>query len=441
MTHGASEYSLIDGNDTNEMSFGMTGMLTQSRHDELIDEADRVYPFYWQNSGYRIVADQAQGSHLTDVQGRTYVDYLVGSGPLLLGHSHPAVTEAVKKQLDRGTTYMLYTESLLELTNEVSRAVPCAGSTVRFCNTGSEATMYAMRLARAYTNKKKILKFAGSLHGMSDFALTPNHGIPDALNDFIVVAPFNDIEATAELVEKHKDDLAGVIAEPMHRTIPPKDGFLTALRELTHQYEIPLIFDEVVTGFRLAYGGAQEYYGVVPDLCAQGKGLSGGYPLAAVMGRDEIMNHLYPGRSERTIQASGTMSGNPLCVAAALATLGELRKPGTYEKLYADGNRIKTHLATSFAEVGIPVQVTGEAPAFDVFFTGQPINNSADYLNNDRELQQVFAESLFKSGVIKAAQKFFISLSLEEEDLQLTEAAITKAAKDVAAAAHGRQAG
>jgi glutamate-1-semialdehyde 2,1-aminomutase len=235
------------------------------------------------------VVKRAQGSHLWDVSGREYIDYLLGSGPMFLGHGHPAVTRAVTEQLASGSTYFLVNEPAIALADEVCRAVPC-GEQIRFTSTGQEATFFALRAARAFRKRDKILKFEGGYHGSHDYALmsqTPKSpkafpapmpdsgGIPHAIQDQVLVAPYNDLATVEALIAEHGHELAAVIVEPFQRLIPPLPGFLAGLRAITHRQQIPLIFDEVVTGFRFAYGGAQEYYGVTPDLAAYGKIIGG----------------------------------------------------------------------------------------------------------------------------------------------------------------------
>ena len=261
-----------------------------ARESALLDLARKYLPGGVRNATtspeYAMVIKEGRGARIWDVSGNAYIDYLLGSGPLLLGHAHPSVVAAVRDHLERGSTYLMVNEPAILLAEAIVQAVPCAEK-VCFHSTGSEATLFAMRLARAYRKRDTMLKFEGAFHGMSDYALMSNQwtrtlqdypssvpnsmGIPRAVAGTVLTAPFNDIDTSTAIIEKYHDDLAGIIVEPMQRTIPPLPGFLAALRQAATHYDIPLIFDEVVTGFRLAYGGAQEYYGVVPDLCALGK--------------------------------------------------------------------------------------------------------------------------------------------------------------------------
>ena len=386
-----------------------------------------------------LVVREARGSRIVDWSGNEYIDYLLGSGPMLLGHAHPAVVAAVRGQLERGSTYLLANEPAIELAEEIANAVPCAEMAC-FNGTGSESTFFAMRLARAYRRRDRILKFEGAFHCMSDYALMSNQwtaaprdyprpvpnsaGIPRAIECEVLVAPFNDIETTAALIEAHHDELAGVIVEPLQRTIAPRPGFLAGLREATTRFGIPLIFDEVVTGFRLAFGGAQEYYGVVPDLCALGKSISGGHPISVLCGRAEIMKLVDPAAAARAesghVAQTGTFSGNPISAVAALATLAELRKPGVYGRLFATGRILMTALQRLLDDAGIPARVTGEPPAFEVWFTEREITDFRSTLAADRAMHARFTALLLERGVLKAHEKFFVSTAHDDEDVRLT---------------------
>ncbi|MGH7321593.1 MAG: aspartate aminotransferase family protein [Candidatus Rokuibacteriota bacterium] len=382
------------------------------------------------------VVRRAQGSKLYDASGREYIDYLLGSGPMILGHAHPAVVAAVREQLEKGTTYFLVNEPIVELAEELCRAVPC-GDLVRFTSSGSEATFFALRLCRAYRKRDKILKFEGGYHGSHDYALmsstprspkafpaaTPDSaGIPHVLENEVLVAPYNDLATAEALLAAHADELAGVIIEPFQRVIRPGNGFLPGLRTLTRRYEIPLVFDEVVTGFRFAYGGAQEYYSVVPDLATYGKIIGGGFPLAAVCGREAIMRSLDPGLegTPEFVSQVGTLNGNPVAAVAGLATLAELRKPGAYARLHRIGALIRDGLADRIRRAGLPGQVVGEPPLFDVVFTDRPIHDYRDTLAGDRALLRAFNAECLRRGVLKGAQKFYVSLAHREEDVSRT---------------------
>lgn len=397
-----------------------------------------------------ILVRRARGARLWDESGNEYVDHLLGSGSIVLGHAHPAVNAAVREALDRGSSYLLACDLAVRLAEEIVDAVPCA-ERVSFHSSGSEATFFAMRLARAFTGRDRILKFEGGFHGMSDYALQSTQwtarpggaprpapdsaGIPAAVAGTVVTAPFNDLERTGEIIERFSENLAAVIVEPMQRTIPPRPGFLAGLRDLCRRHGILLIFDEIVTGFRLAYGGAQERYGVVPDLCAVGKTLSAGFPLSAVCGRADVMALADPSITprERHVKLTGTYSGNPVSCAAALATLAELRRPGVYQRLETSGRRLMEGMTAVFADAGIAVQITGEPAAFEVWFTDREILDLAAMRTADVSRQSRFAALLFDQGVLKGHEKFFVSLAHGEEELERTLAAAAEAARELAA--------
>jgi glutamate-1-semialdehyde 2,1-aminomutase len=403
---------------------------------------------YYAPEDLQFVIKEARGAHLYDFSGREYLDYLLGSGPMVLGHAHPAVVEAVRAQLDRGTTYFQLSEPAVALAEEICRAMPCAEQ-LRYTSSGSEATFFALRVARAFRRRDKILKFEGGFHGTHDYSLmsvgpkapkafpapTPDSaGIPHAVSDDVLIAPFNDLAETEAIIAAHHESLAAVIMEPFQRLIIPDKGFLAGVREVTRRYGLPLIFDEIVTGFRFAYGGAQEYYGVVPDLAAVGKIIGGGFPLAAVVGREEIMRHLAPSMegTGEFVQQAGTLNGNPVAAAAGLATLAELRKPGAYDRLFATGNRVKTALAEAAKRAGFQAQVAGEAPVFEIYFTERPITDYRATLTADRALHAAFSRALLEQGVVKAAQKIYVSLAHTEEDIRRTVQSFTAAFEAVA---------
>ncbi|MBI1737300.1 MAG: aspartate aminotransferase family protein [Candidatus Rokubacteria bacterium] len=389
----------------------------------------------------------AKGARLWDVSGREYIDYLLGSGPMFIGHGHPAVVRAVTEQLEHGTTYFLVNEPAIRLADEICRAVPC-GEQVRFTSTGSEATFFALRAARAFRQRDKIMKFEGGYHGSHDYALmsqTPKSpkafpaampdsgGIPHAIEGEVLVAPYNDLATFEALLAVHADSLAAVIVEPFQRVIAPREGFLPGVRKLTQRYGIPLIFDEVVTGFRFAYGGAQEHYGVTPDLATYGKIVGGGFPLAAVAGRTDLMKGFDPrldGTAEYVSQV-GTLNGNPVAAAAGLATLAELRQPGAYDRVRKIGTALKDGLAGLVKSLGITAQVVGHPTCFDIFFTDTPIVDYRATLTNDRAKLAKFNEECLKRGVLKGATKIYVSCAHTEADVERTLAVFKTALEAV----------
>jgi glutamate-1-semialdehyde 2,1-aminomutase len=386
------------------------------------------------------VVERAAGARIVDVRGRTYLDYVMGSGPLLLGHAHPALVRAVQEQVARGSTYFWLSEPSIRLAEAVVGAVPCAEQ-VRFVSTGTEGTMFACRMARAFTRREKILKFEGGWHGFHDYAMVGNWrlpseapypspppdlgGIPAGALASVLVAPFNDLATTREIVTRHADDLAAIIVEPLQRAVRPRPGFLAGLRDLAHRAGALLVFDEVVTGFRLAYGGAQEHYGVLPDLAVYGKALTCGFSLAAIAGRADVMATADPARKGSLDYAglSGTLSGNALACAAGVATLGELRRPGVYPRLHALGERLRLGMEKRAAVVGIPLRALGDGPLAQVFFVGP----EAD-LTSERGLRAADARQATRFGLeclrrglfVIPGSKLYLSLAHTDADVDWT---------------------
>jgi len=412
---------------------------------KLIETAKRVLPGgTFGNLPAEVIIREGRGGRVWDESGNEYVDFLLGSGPMFLGHAHPEVTEAVQAQLKGGTTFFANNRHGIDLAAAIVDAVPCA-ERVRFVCSGTEADLYAMRAARAYRRRDKILKFEGGYHGMSDYALmslaprNPGNfpraipdspGIPKSVADEMLVAAFNDIDMVESLIREHAHELAGVIVEPFQRILPPKAGFLQALRRITQQHEIPLIFDEVVTGFRFAYGGAQEYYGVTPDLCTLGKIVGGGFALAAIAGKAEIMKHFDPltmGDGDFLFQI-GTLSGNPVAAIAGLASLEVLKRPGAYEQVFKTGRTLMDALREILTKAGIKATVVGEPPLFDVVFTDKPVKDYRDTLKGDKTLLGRFNKLLRERGIMKGESKYYVSLAHTQADIDHTIQAWSDAA-------------
>jgi glutamate-1-semialdehyde 2,1-aminomutase len=422
------------------------------REAALLATARRLLPSGVRNpstaDAYAMVVREARGARIIDESGNEYVDYLLGSGPLLLGHAHPAVVAAVQAQVEHGSNYLMVNEPAIRLAEAIVELVPCAEA-VTFHSTGSEAVFFALRLARAFRGRDTILKFEGAYHGMGDDVLmstqwtldppplpTPrpsSSGIPASAAGHVLVAPFNDIATTTALIERHHDALAAVVVEPLQRTIPPAPGFLAELRRITAHYGIVLVFDEIVTGFRLALGGAQEYYGVTPDLCALGKSISGGHPLGVVCGRREIVERADPARREHgdTVLLTGTFSGNPISAAAGLACIAELRRPGVYADLAAVGTRLRSALQGMLDDARIPAQVTGEPSVFQPWFTTVPVVDHRSTLAADRARAAAFTDRLLDAGVVKAHEKLFLSTVHGEEEIARTLAAFAFAVESM----------
>ncbi|MEM9354797.1 MAG: aminotransferase class III-fold pyridoxal phosphate-dependent enzyme [Pseudomonadota bacterium] len=418
--------------------------------EDWVSRAQKVLPAGgFGNFDPNYVIREGQGIYVWDENGKKYIDYLIGSGPMVLGHGHPEVLEVVQEQVAKGMTFFANNARGIELAEEICTAVPCAEH-VRFVSTGGEADMYAIRLARAHTGRDKILKFEGGYHGMSaeslmslapevlanfPMAVPDSAGIPESIRDNMLIAPFNDADFMRQLIAEYADQIAAVIVEPLQRLIPPAPGFLEALREETEKHGIVLIFDEVVTGFRFAYGGAQEQYGVVPDLCTLGKIIGGGFPLAAIAGSEAIMAHFDKakvGKEGFTFQV-GTLSGNPVASAAGLKTLEILRRPGQYETFKSNGQFIMDSLNRHLSGAGIDHQVVGDPTLFDVVFSPQAVTDYRGVMRGNADIAKVFNQKLRDEGIFKSDSKWYPSIALSQEDLEVTDAAIATAAAHVAA--------
>ncbi|MBR0654903.1 aspartate aminotransferase family protein [Plastoroseomonas arctica] len=412
----------------------------------LAEIANRVLPAgSFGNMADRTIIREGRAGRVWDTDRREYVDFLLGSGPMLVGHAHPEVNAAVIAQVARGSTFFANNEPGIRLAAEIVDAVPCAEQ-VRFASTGTEADAYAMRLARAFSGKPRILKFEGGYHGMSDYglmslwparpgnaeqAMPDSAGIPESVQAEMLVAPFNDLPAAEQIIHAHRDELGGVIVEPMQRLIPPLPGFLQGLRAITAEYGIPLIFDEVVTGFRLSYGGGQAYYGVTPDICTLGKVIGGGYPLSAIAGREDIMAHFDRAKvgAAGFMPQIGTLSGNPIAAAAGLATLAILKRPGAYQRIFATGRSLMAELEKALVNAGLPALILGEPVMFDALFTTR--DRVTDYrgsLDVDKARSQAFNAGLRQHGVFKSESKFYISHAHDARDIQNSITAFSAAA-------------
>ena len=411
-----------------------------------IDRAEHVLPAGgFGNFDPGIIIREGKGARVWDEDGREYIDYLIGSGPMLLGHGHPEVLEATREQLSKGMTFFANNARGIELAEEICRAVACAEQ-VRYVSSGGEADMYAMRLARAFTGRDKILKFEGGYHGMSaeaQMSLAPTRlvnfplavpdsaGIPQSVRDEMLVAPFNDIDFARQLIAEHAGEIAGIIVEPLQRIIPPAPGFLEALREECNKHGIVLVFDEIVTGFRFAYGGAQELYGVVPDVCTLGKIIGGGFPLAAIAGRADIMAHFDKAKvgEEGFLMQLGTLSGNPVAAVAGLKTMEILRRPGSYERLRATGETLMAAFSAPLMEAGFDHQVVGDPTLFDIVFTPDPVKDYRDVLKADQGRHARFNTLLRDCGLFKLPGKVYPCLALTAEDIEETAEAVRTAAR------------
>jgi glutamate-1-semialdehyde 2,1-aminomutase len=411
---------------------------------EWIDRARQVLPAAgFGNFDSSVVIARGKGSRVWDEDGKEYVDYLIGSGPMLLGHGHPEVMETVFEQLPNGMTFFANNAKGIELAEAIVDAVPCCEQ-VRFVTSGGEADMYAIRLARAFTGKPKILKFEGGYHGMSaeaQMSLAParevnfptpvpdSAGIPQGVANEMLIAPFNDLDALASLLAEH-NDIAAIIVEPLQRIIPAKPGFLQGLRDLCDRYAVLLIFDEIVTGFRLAYGGAQERYGVVPDICTLGKIIGGGFPLAALGATAQIMAHFDKAvvGAEKWLMQLGTLSGNPVAAAAGLKTMEIMRRPAQYERLRELGQTLMDMQSAALTQQGISHRICGDPTLFDIYFTDADPKDYRTARHSDPCLNTIWNATLREQGVFKSPGKLYPSLALTDEDLALTSKAFERAA-------------
>ncbi len=379
-----------------------------------------------------MVISHGAGCRLWDTDGREYLDFSMGWGSALVGHARPEVTEAVTRQAALGANFAYVSENALVLAEEIARASP-ACERLRFCASGTEAAMYCLRLARAHTGRPKVLKFEGAYHGAGDVGVTSlfphrlidfprpdptSAGIAPLVEDHVLVAPFNDIETTREIVAAHAAALAAVIVEPLQRCTPPVEGFLAGLRALAGEHDVLLIFDEVVTGFRLAYGGAQEYYGVAPDLVAYGKALGGGYPIGAYGGRADVMDLVREERlgRETYVWTASSLGGNPVSTAAARAALSVFAEAGTYQTLHRLGAYLRDGMRRVLADRGETAQVIGDGPLAQVVFTPDAVRDYRDAKRGDAAKGRAVMLGLFERGVFvnPMGTKLYLSLAHDE---------------------------
>ncbi len=418
-------------------------MLKINTQSEWIDRAKAALPAGgFGNFDPGIMISRGEGSRVWDEDGTEYIDYLIGSGPMLLGHGHPEVLEAVLEQLPKGMTFFANNSKGVELAEAIIDAVTCCEQ-VRFVASGGEADMYAIRLARAYTGRDKILKFEGGYHGMSaeaQMSLAPSRevnfpqavpdsaGIPSGVADQMLIAPYNDLEAVETLLNEH-EDIAAIMVEPLQRIIPPLPGYLQGLRALCDKYNVLLIFDEIVTGFRLAYGGAQERYGVTPDICTLGKITGGGFPLAALGASAEIMKHFDKSQVGEAgwLMQLGTLSGNPVASVAGLKTMEILRREGTYDQLRATGAALQQMQVDELTKAGIPHQICGDETLFDVYFTKTPCRDYRSARHDDPKRNALYNDVLRANGIFKSPGKLYPSLAVTEADLEQTREAVKQA--------------
>jgi glutamate-1-semialdehyde 2,1-aminomutase len=392
-----------------------------------------------------VVLERGEGSRVWDVDGNEYIDYICSWGPLILGHSHPSVVEAVKDAAEKGTSFGALTEIEVKMAQLVAEIVPSV-EVVRMVNSGTEATMSALRLARAYTRRNKIVKFEGSYHGHSDsllikagsgvatLGLPDSPGVPENTAQHTLTVPYNDLDSARVAFQKFGHDIAAVIVEPVAGNmgvVPPEPGFLEGLRRLTSHYGALLIFDEVMTGFRVDYHCAQGKYGVMPDLTTLGKVIGGGLPVGAYGGRREIMEMVAP---TGPVYQAGTLSGNPLAMAAGYATLQELGKPGVYEQLEAKAARLEEGFRQNAEEAGIPYHINRVGSMVCLFFTGEKVVSYTQAKQSDTKRFARYFRLMLEQGILLPPSQFegmFVSTAHSDEDIERTIEANRNALKQL----------
>ena len=413
-----------------------------SRSVELYRRAQQVIPggvnspvrAFKSVGGQPIFVKRGEGSRVYDEDGNSYIDYVCSWGPLILGHAHPQVVEAVQHAAADGTTFGASTAIEVELAEMIVEAVPSI-EMVRLVSSGTEALMSAIRLARGYTKRDKIVKFEGCYHGHSDgllakagsgvatFGLPDSAGVPESVTSDTIVLPFNDVQAVRRLVGEAGDQIACIMVEPVAGNmgvVPPKQGFLKGLRELCDEHGIVLLFDEVITGFRVSYGGAQQLYGITPDLTTLGKILGGGLPVGAYGGKREIMECVAP---TGPVYQAGTLSGNPLAVSAGIATLQVLREPGFYKRLLNRSNTLQQGITKAAADAKVAVHCNGVGSMMTVFFAADPVSDYASAKKSDTQAYARFFHEMLERGVYLAPSQFeaaFVSSVHSLDDIQRT---------------------
>ncbi len=400
---------------------------------------------------YPLFVDRGEGAYLFDVDGNRYTDYLLGLGPMILGHRPPKITAAVVKAIqERGTVFALPTADEAVLAQKIVDIVPSI-ERVRLCNTGTEAVIYALRLARTFTGRQKAIRFEGMYHGFSDGVYWSKHpkieeagpdhqpvavaqgpGMPTGISENLIILPWNDVDALRDAIAREGHNIAAVLTEAvMCNTgcILPEPGYLEAMRELTEKAGIVLVFDEVITGFRLNVAGAQGHYGIKPDLTIFAKGLGGGFPVAALGGRADIMALV----SDGTVSMAGTYSANVIAVAAANAAMDELRVPGLYEALHVRCNRFYDGLQKIIHDAGVDGYVVGVGPVLQVWFAKAPIRNYRDaarYADHDKF--RVWWEGMLERGFLfhpGAFENLFVSFAHSDDDIDATLSAAAEVMK------------
>jgi glutamate-1-semialdehyde 2,1-aminomutase len=397
--------------------------------------------------GEPLIIEKGSGQYLYDADGNALLDYVCSWGAILLGHAHPAISAAIADQARRGTSFGVTTELELELATLITKAMPFLEK-VRFVSSGTEATMSAVRLARGITRRDFIVKFEGGYHGHADSFLSQAGsglatlgiaecpGVPQALAALTLNVPYNDLNAVEQIFAQHKDNIAAIIVEPVAANmgvVLPRDGFLKGLREITREHGALLIMDEVITGFRLHYGSAQQLFGVQGDLTTMGKIIGGGVPVAAYAGRAEFMDHVAP---LGPVYQAGTLAGNPLAMRAGIATLKELSKPGLYEGINALARNLVAGLQEALKDAGIAAQVNSIGSLSTIFFASQPVTDYAGARRSDTKFYARFFRDMLQRGIFLAPSQFeaaFVSAAHTSADIERTISAAADALQGIAA--------
>ena len=404
---------------------------------------------------YPLCFDRGKGSHIWDVDGNEYIDFILSMGPCILGHCHPKLMQAAREQLEKGTAFAVLNETEVKLAELVCKIVPNA-EMVRFSNSGAEATMHAIRFARGYTGKDKIIKFEGAYHGAHDYVLLgglgtpalgseispdkikPSWGIPDDTLRTVILLPWNNLDVLEKTLRRHSNEIAAVITEPVLMnigTVLPEEGYLKGIQDLCHEYDVVFILDEVISGFRLALGGAQEYFSLKPDLATYAKALGAGFPISAITGKKEIMEQVVPGK----IMHAGTYNANPLCVAAAYATLNILgaNDGQIYQRLHKVGFGLQKALEEAVEKTGTEAIVQGVGPGgCQLYFTKmKKIRNYRDFFSCDTQKYLRFSKQMLKRHIYFHPQQnehLFVCTEHTDEDVAQAGRAASESLKTIA---------
>jgi len=405
------------------------------------------FPTFMETPDFAI--DRAEGPWLWTTEGERLLDVVLGSGCVILGHAHPAIVAAMKAQAARGTNFAHVSRPAIELAEEIVTAIPSAEK-VRFFNSGTEAMMHALRIVRAHTGRDRVIKLDGAYHGCLDELLVrtsygpvttesgttlacDSPGTLAAHAERVIVVPYNDLDAMREAAAANRRELAAIIVEPLMRGLGPAPGYLSGVREIADSEGVPLVFDEVITGFRLARGGAQEFYGVDADLTVLGKGLGAGAPMGAVAGSETLMAWLQTGRPDgKRILGEGSSYGNALAAAAALAQMRELARPGTYEHLHGMGRHLADRLGEQFSQHRLVPRFVSAGPVIEFYFGEGPFLDYASAQASDQRVKRALAQGLRSRGVFGGGGRYYVSLAHGEAEIDVLVSAVEDVLRELA---------